>query len=107
MCKNVVILYLRIGAGFVDTTMQKTPDFEICEKGCHCLFLGSPLWFVAITAPVVLSLSHFMSLSDRLGPVLGNISSSLKVERSVILEDSSLLDIPFVVSLFLLLLIFT
>ena len=48
---------------------------------------------VSRARPVELGLGHVVTLGDRLGPCVGGISSTLDVESSVVLEDSSLLDV--------------
>lgn len=58
---------------------------------------GSVILLSIFGVDVVLQLGHSVTLSRRLGPGLGGVSSSLLVKFSVVLEDTGLLDISLVV----------
>ena len=65
-----------------------------------CLF-GTVVLLLVFGRDVVLQLGHAVSKSGALLPTLVGISSSRCVERSVVLENSSLLDVPLVVGFLL------
>jgi hypothetical protein len=75
-------------------------DLLLCRLLCSAATTESSLSSFDIVK-IVLGLGHAVAAGCRLIPILGNISSTLHVEFSVIFKDTCLLDVAFVVVLLL------